>query len=193
MEREKCTSCRDTIQPFESVSVQTKQDYQLYCLKCYNNMMAEQFGIAFEHVSFNPITLKDNDGMNHTFSFRTRLLGDRVIIDAIERLDDDKQGYELSIIGEVEEDLFDLFKVLFERIRRALSKKHIEPCDITRHRITQQDTVRGYITSNCNAIDDNPLLVIDGKEICWSEFGKMLSTYEGFNFKLEIFDKTEEK
>jgi hypothetical protein len=37
------------------------------------------------------------------------------------------------------------------------------------------------------------MLVIDGKEIEWIEFGKMLSTYEGFNFKLDIFDKTEEK
>jgi len=193
MNETKCSSCEVILQPYESVSLQRKNGHQLLCLKCYNNMMAEQFGIAFEHVSFNPITLKDNDGMNHTFSFRTRLLGERVIIDAIERLDDDKQGYELSIIGEVEEDLFDLFKVLFERIRRTLSRKHIEPCDITQYRITQQDTVRGYISSNCNEIDDNPLLVIDGKEICWNEFGKMLSTFEGFNFKLEIFDKTEEK
>ena len=44
--------------------------------------------------------------------------------------------------------------------------------------------------------DDNyghqPLIVIDGKEIKWDEFGRMLMTYEGFNFKLEIFDKSDE-
>jgi len=30
------------------------------------------------------------------------------------------------------------------------------------------------------------------KEIKWDEFGRMLMTYEGFNFKLEIFDKSDE-
>jgi hypothetical protein len=34
--------------------------------------------------------------------------------------------------------------------------------------------------------------VIDGKKIKWDEFGRMLMTYEGFNFKLEIFDKSDE-
>jgi hypothetical protein len=32
----------------------------------------------------------------------------------------------------------------------------------------------------------------DGKEISWRQFGQMLMTYEGFNFKLEIFDKSDE-
>ncbi|MHC4270656.1 MAG: DUF7713 domain-containing protein [Planctomycetota bacterium] len=34
---------------------------------------------------------------------------------------------------------------------------------------------------------------MDGKEIPWHEFGKMLMTYEGFNFRLDIFDRFEEK
>ncbi len=128
-----------------------------------------------------------------TFHFRTKLLGVRVIIDATERLNGDKQGYEFSVLGGADEGLLDLFKILFERIKRALQQKHIEPDDITMYRITQKDTVRGYISSDMNADTNNPLLVIDGKEIRWSEFGKVLSNFEGFNFKLEIFDKTEEK
>jgi len=39
----------------------------------------------------------------------------------------------------------------------------------------------------------SPLLVIDGNEVEWNEFWQMLSTYDGFNFKLEHFDKTEEQ
>ncbi len=37
-----------------------------------------------------------------------------------------------------------------------------------------------------------PLLVVDGREISWREFGRMLTTYEGWNFKLDIFDSNEE-
>ena len=34
--------------------------------------------------------------------------------------------------------------------------------------------------------------VVDGKEITWQEMGRMLMTFEGFQFKLEIRDKSEE-
>jgi hypothetical protein len=39
-------------------------------------------------------------------------------------------------------------------------------------------------------IDDGqlPLLVIDGREIDWNEFGRMLMSHEGAQFKLTIAD-----
>jgi len=38
-----------------------------------------------------------------------------------------------------------------------------------------------------------PCLVIDGKELSWKEFGRMLMTYEGLHFKLEIFERFDER
>jgi hypothetical protein len=37
-----------------------------------------------------------------------------------------------------------------------------------------------------------PLLVVDGREITWEEFGRMMLTREGWQFRLEIRDKSEE-
>lgn len=37
-----------------------------------------------------------------------------------------------------------------------------------------------------------PLLVIDGREINWDEFGRMLMSFEGSQFKLSIADKSDE-
>jgi hypothetical protein len=37
-----------------------------------------------------------------------------------------------------------------------------------------------------------PLIVVDGRAITWEEFGRMLMTFEGWQFKLEIRDKSEE-
>jgi len=39
---------------------------------------------------------------------------------------------------------------------------------------------------------DTPLLIIDGKSITWEELGKMMMSYEGFQFRLDIADITEE-
>jgi len=37
-----------------------------------------------------------------------------------------------------------------------------------------------------------PLLVIDGREVSWEEFGRMLMTFEGWQFRMEIGDPSEE-
>jgi hypothetical protein len=37
-----------------------------------------------------------------------------------------------------------------------------------------------------------PLIVVDGREITWDQFGRMLMTFEGWQFKLEIRDLSEE-
>jgi hypothetical protein len=81
-------------------------------------------------------------------------------------------------------------------MRRALSRKHLQRSDTSNsRRISKGNVVRAKIDSNLESDDDyghQPLIVIDGKEIKWDEFGRMLMTYEGFNFKLEIFDRSDE-
>jgi hypothetical protein len=52
--------------------------------------------------------------------------------------------------------------------------------------------VRGRIDWDERAEGRVPLLVIDGREITWQEFGHMLMTFEGFQFKLQISDLSEE-
>jgi hypothetical protein len=155
--------------------------------------MAESMGVNFEHLSFHPIILTDKDGEKHTFSFQTRLFGDKVFIQALEIRDNDPKGYKFSTHGDAEGDLFDLFTKLVERIRREMKRKHIEPGELTRYIITKEDVVRGHITWDDNTDGQVPCLVIDGKELSWYEFGRMLMTYEGFHFKLEIFEGDEER
>jgi hypothetical protein len=80
---------------------------------------------------------------------------------------------------------------LIEKIRRALAVKHIADSE---HglQITEPLVVRGRIDWDAEQGGSTPLLVIDGREISWDEFGRMISGFEGFQFKLEIRDKSEE-
>ena len=52
--------------------------------------------------------------------------------------------------------------------------------------------MRGKIEADIDQDDRVPLLIIDGKEITWGEFGRMLMTFEGSQFKLMVADKSEE-
>jgi hypothetical protein len=77
-----------------------------------------------------------------------------------------------------------------------LGKNHIEWDNTTNcWQISEEDVVRARISSDLENEENYghpPLIVIDGKEITWEDFGRMLMTYEGFNFKLEIFDRSDE-
>jgi hypothetical protein len=37
-----------------------------------------------------------------------------------------------------------------------------------------------------------PVLVIDGRDVSWEELGRMLMTFEGWQFRMEIRDRSEE-
>jgi len=53
--------------------------------------------------------------------------------------------------------------------------------------------VRGYISSDFDRDPEPlPVVVIDGRELTWEEFGRMLLSFEGWQFRLEIIDRTEE-
>jgi Thiolase, C-terminal domain len=100
-------------------------------------------------------------------------------------------GYKFQIIGDPEEDLLVLLGRLIEKMRRALSTKHLTDGE---HglQIAEQRVVRGRIEWDDASDGRVPLLVIDGREIGWDEFGRMLMSFEGWQFKLSIADKSEE-
>lgn len=191
-----CAFCGELVPRYSTIYVPVDEEYHCSCLKCYNSRMADYSDTDFEHIELEPIILYDFEDVGHKFYFTVRHLGDRVGIEAFEINDGQRGGYEFSYIDDIEEEIFNLFAKLVERMLRGLHQKHIEWDDITDSwQITKEDVVRGTISCDLESNEyygHPPLIVIDGKEIKWEDFGRMLMTYEGFNFKLEIFDKSDE-
>jgi hypothetical protein len=189
----KCESCGGFVKDFDTIQLSSEGKTTLLCSKCYNEFVAKDMGLDFQHVDFDPITLQDIDGVSHKFEFRTHIFGKNVSIEAFEVQNSKLKGYQFSISGDAEDDILHVFGKLFEKMRRALGKKHIEKSNFTRFQITNDGVVRGQIIWDDNEDGRVPCLVIDGKELSWEEFGRMLTTYEGFNFKLEIFERFDER
>ncbi len=191
--KEQCTDCGSETAVYDGVYLSTGDTSRFLCSACYNKSVSEAMGFNFDHLSFHPITLSDRDGDGHTFHFQTHLFGENVSIRALEIKEGVPKGYEFSLDGDAEGDLFGLFAKLIDRMKRELSRKHIEKSHLTRYIITNEDIVRGRITWDDDTGGEVPCLVIDGKELTWHEFGRMLMTYEGFHFKLEIFEGSKER
>ena len=166
--------------------------YRQLCTKCFNTEVAESDGLdKFEHADFAPVELTDCDGQAHLFHFRTRLFGAGVAMDAFEVRDGHPAGYQFQMIGEPEDDPLTLLARLIEKIRRAISVKHLKVSSLGLQ-IADRPIVRGRVGWDGAEEGRVPLLVIDGRDITWDEFGRMLMTFEGWQFKLEIRDKSEE-
>jgi len=187
-----CETCRQPIAVFDGISYGSiERGYRQLCSRCFNQEVARAGGLDFEHVQFEPLEMQDALGQRHEFHFRVRLLGDLVVLDAFELREEEPRGYQFQAIGDPEDDLFALLGQLIVRIRRALAVQHLEheksfgwtiADSLVRGRITWDDEENGRV----------PLLVIDGREVSWEEFGRMLMSFEGWQFKLSIHDKSEE-
>jgi hypothetical protein len=190
MNNRTCSACGANVSFYDGVSVGYEEGTKFMCSKCYNELMAEHLGLDYEHATFDPLTIQDLDGKPHTFQFRPHIFSDQLSLEAFEVEPD--EGYEFSVIADAEQDLFVTFQTLFERIRRELGRRHLEP-EGKGYRITQDDVVRGQITDDPDSFEQMPLLIIDGKTITWEALGRMVAPNSGFSFKLEIYDRSEER
>jgi hypothetical protein len=189
-----CEKCGKLVAPWQSVSLGSDEGkYQHLCMACTNAEIAEQAGVNFKHPDYQPMALPDIDGIDHEFHFNTRLLGDKVVISALEIKDGEHRGYEFEVLGyDPEEDTLELYRLLVDKMRRGLMQRHLKVDEHGIH-IAKPDIVRARIDYDLENPDYGPLIVTDGKEVSWHEFGRILATFEGFQFKMEIYDITEER
>ena len=189
----RCANCGQFTPGYDIVNYGSiGKGYRQLCSQCFNAEVAKSDGLdKFEHVRFDPVELADCTGVAHLFHFRTRLFGPGIALDAFELRDGNPAGYQFQVIGDPEDDLLVLLGRLIDKIRRALSVVHIGDGEfglqIADHRV-----VRGMIGWDEAQDGRVPRLTFDGREITWDEFGRILMSYEGWQFKLEIRDKSEE-
>ena len=193
MRKIKCEGCGRRAPSFEVVDYGSMDTgYKQLCRRCFNMEAATAAGLDdFEHVDFEPVRLTDSGGKPHEFHFRTFMFETGVALDAFELREGNPAGYQFQVNAEPEEDQLALLGRLIEKLRRALAVQHIADGE---HglRITEPLVVRGLIDWDSEQGGSTPMLAIDGREISWDEFGRMISSFEGFQFKLEIRDKSEE-
>jgi hypothetical protein len=166
------------------------------CSNCFNAQMAATAGIEdLDTHELEPITLTDAQGARHTFYFQIRLLGTHVSLEAFELKDGYPGGYQFQDLGAPMEDRFVQLGRLVQKMRRSLGLQHL--ADSKYGVQIKGQEVRGRIEADLSEDADGygrsgPMLIIDGKEIPWDMFGQMLLTFEGFQFKLEIADPSDD-
>lgn len=184
MHQTHCDGCGQLTPSYDIVNYGSlERGYRQLCSQCFNAEVARRGGLKeFEHGRFEPVRLTDVKGETHEFHFRTRLFGTGVALNAFELRDGQPAGYQFQVIGDPADDLLALLGRLIEKMRRALSIKHLED-DALGLQIAEHQIVRARIEWDDASDGHAPLLIIDGGEITWEEFGHMLMSFEGSQFK----------
>ena len=182
-----CERCGQPLKSHESISV---VNVGMRCHRCFNEETAARMGVDFDHTRLQPVTVADADGVEHTFEFQSMLVATGHALHARERLPEGREGYGFSVLGDLAADVWDLFKVLYDRIQRGLAVRHVEQGDLG-WRVTDAHRLTGRITWDPDRSGEAPLLVIDGRPFTWDQVGRMLMSYEGFTLRAVVDDTIE--
>ena len=187
-----CEACGSAVPTYDVVSYGSiERGYRELCTRCFNAEVASVLGLErFEHVRLQPVVMTDCAGEKHEFHFRIRLLGDVMALDAFELKAGVPGGYQFEMLGEPDDEPLPLLGNLIERMRRSLSVRYLVRNE-DGARIADQ-TVCGRIEWDESGDGRVPLLVIDGHDVPWDEFGRMLMSFEGWQFRVAIRDRSEE-
>lgn len=187
-ERRRCGLCGKILRPYDSISVAKVGER---CCRCFNKELADRLGVDFDNTPISPIVVTDADGVRHRFHIRSMLVGTGHAMYAREvRHRDARGGYRFEILGDLEANAQDLFKLLRERIRQGLSVRHVQQ---TEHgwQLTPAHRLRGVIEWDPHTEGALPLLIVDGRTFTWDQIGRLLMTFEGFTLNAIVEDTIE--
>jgi hypothetical protein len=187
-ERRRCGVCGKVLRPHDSISV---TDVGERCYRCFNEELADRLGIAFDNTPIAPIVVADAEGVRHRFEIRSMLVGTGHAMYACEvRSRDAAGGYRFEVLGDLEANAQDLFRLLRERIRQGLSVRHVQQ---TEHgcQLTPAHRLSGLIEWDPETQGALPLLIVDGRTFTWDQIGRMLMTFEGFTLNAIVEDTIE--
>jgi hypothetical protein len=193
MQQITCEACRQLTAAHDVVNYGSIEGgYRQLCGRCFNAAAASRLGLTdFEYIGFEPVCMVDARGNNHEFHFRTRLFGPGLALEALELRDGCPGGYRFQAIGEPHDDAMALLGRLIARMRRALALNHLEDTRLG-PQVNDRLVLRGTVDSDPEEDERVPRVVIDGREISWDELGRMVAAFEGWQFKLEFHDLSEE-
>lgn len=160
------------------------------CHHCSNALMSEELGIEVEQL-IESFTIEDGEGNKRTFHVEMRIHPIGICLEAKENKD---LGYLFAVHGELHDSQSDLLKRLIEKVRNGIQGKQMKT-DIFSNGQVYHSLIHDQLVGRFEydeASDGLPLVMIDGKSFTWEEIGKILMTYEGFQFKLKMFDMTDE-
>lgn len=163
------------------------------CWECNNELTARYLGITLEPFRNGIYDFTGIRGRKHKFMIHKIIHPVGIGYQAVEVTENNTPGFRVEVLDELDCNQSDLFNKLEAKIKKTLFKRYLKSVSSpngSKHTVFKTDEVVGRLEYDDN--DKNHKVIIDGKPFSWDELGQMLNTYEGFQFKLKIYDITDD-
>lgn len=160
-----------------------------FCMPCHNNRIAELFGISKLDDFERMVTVTDADGKKHRFEISNMLMNWYSQWNAEEV----GGGYRFDVMAMPEGDQERAVQALHQKIADGLGYMTLEPYD---DRWSIGNAIRigkkqyGLHSVGTFRIEHDDVagvnLIIDGKTVPLKDFGRALTSFEGFNMDYQI-------
>ncbi|ODA41872.1 hypothetical protein [Desulfosporosinus sp. BG] len=186
----KCKKCKSTESTVHVVNVGD------FCLDCHNDYMAELLGISKMNDFPRIISGYDAKGIIHRFEISTMIMPGF----SVWKAEEIEGGYQFEILVKPEENQAVAIEHLHQKILTGLgykTLKHLSDRYFIDNAIQidkEQYSLNSVGTCRIqHAEEENQVyLVIDGRNVPIHDFGRALTTFEGFNLDFQIRDLSEE-
>lgn len=167
-----------------------------FCLDCYNDIISRAFGTEkFDNYSRH-ISVYDVDGEIHQFEVWNMLLPEYSIWHA----DEMGGGYRFEVMTGLSDNQSDALYHLHQKILLGIGYKSLQEyndksyIENAYHTDNRQFTLKEAGTGRIEDTSEKGeyCIVIDGQEINFEDFGRMASTYTGFNMVYQFCDLSDE-
>lgn len=195
MKSQTCNNCSTNLQNQRSINLTLEDGKQVnLCNTCFNEQLESKLDIELDVLHLKSVTVLDADGNDRTFKIERLVVPTGIAYEAYE-VTEAEHGYKFAVLAEFDCNQKELVKKLAEKIEIEVSKKYIEEEVFQggRSRYIKDFDVVGRIESDLDSVDGSvPLIIVDGKTYNWDEFGSLLMQFEGYQFKLRMFDITDD-
>ncbi|MDD2247367.1 MAG: hypothetical protein PHC39_09915 [Proteiniphilum sp.] len=164
------------------------------CWECNNNLAAEYLGIDLIPFRNGIYEYTGIRGKKHTFRINQIVHPVGIGYEADEITVDQSPGFKVAVMDNLDCDQAVLFDKLEAKIKKTIFKRYLKISKDSyfgKRIIIKNDEVVGRFEYD-ERNESIPMVVIDGKAFSWDELGKMLTTYESFQFALKIYDMTDD-
>lgn len=183
-----CHDCRKTDSKYH-LAFSDGNSVEL-CSECLNRRIGQQFDLQVTELLPWNLTIKDGEGKSHVFRITQLLVPSGIALEAAELGRRADPGYHFSVLGDFDCDMQQLHAQLLAKVTNGISRRYIRRRE---HRLEiVDDTVVGTIAYDGHQEGRVPLVIIDGKRYTWDQLGQMMMAFEGFQFKLDIVDPSED-
>ncbi len=185
-----CAQCGAT-------DARTSLDDTPLCDRCFNDHISRQTGWAPLPDPPPVETVRTGDGRKLRFRYRLSWAPTGVLSAEAEQVDQPPgEGFRFSVSGEHDADPDTVLARLRRVVHREVGRSYLVPDEFASSGddprwMIADDEVFGWIGWSGNASVREPAVVIDGRHLDWDEFGRMVASFEGWQFRMVLSDNSD--